>query len=84
MVKPNQTPATEDKNVADKIMNNQQDIHDIYKKVDYDKDFWCKYYALNDKPYGEYPKISADKNIKTEIHSDTVEKSDDKIDISEV
>ena len=36
MVKPNQTPATEDKNVADKIMNNQQDIHDIYKKVDYD------------------------------------------------
>ena len=36
MVKPNQTPATEDKNVADKIMNGQQDIHDIYKKVDYD------------------------------------------------
>ena len=36
MVKPNQTPATEDKNVAEKIMNGQQDIHDIYKKVDYD------------------------------------------------
>ena len=36
MVKPNQTPATEDKNVADKIMNGQQDINDIYKKVDYD------------------------------------------------
>jgi len=36
MVKPNQTAATEDKNIADKIMNGQQDIHDIYKKVEYD------------------------------------------------
>ena len=36
MVKPNQSPATEDKNIAEKILNGQQDIFDIYKKVDYD------------------------------------------------
>jgi len=36
MVKPNVTPATEDKNVADMVMNGQTDIFDIYKKCTYD------------------------------------------------
>jgi len=35
-VKPNQVPATTDKDVADKIMNNQKDIYTIFKKVSYD------------------------------------------------
>lgn len=65
------------------ILANLRKLYCKYKKVDYDKDFWCKYYALNDKPYGEYPKISADKNIKTKSHSDTAEETDDKMDISE-
>tara|TARA_R110001599_G_scaffold1706_5_gene8485 strand:- start:37629 stop:38393 length:765 start_codon:yes stop_codon:yes gene_type:complete len=36
MVKPNQTPATEDKNIADKVMNGQEDIFNIYRKCTYD------------------------------------------------
>ena len=36
MVKPNQTPATEDKMVAESIMNGQEDIFNIFKKVSYD------------------------------------------------
>ena len=36
MVKPNVTPATEDKNVAEMVMNGQTDIFDIYKKCTYD------------------------------------------------
>jgi len=35
-VKPNQTAATEDKNVAEGILNGQKDIHDIFKEVSYD------------------------------------------------
>jgi hypothetical protein len=35
-VKPNQTPATEDKNIADKIINDQKEIHSIFKEVSYD------------------------------------------------
>tara|TARA_R110000824_G_scaffold343834_1_gene530543 strand:+ start:305 stop:1060 length:756 start_codon:yes stop_codon:yes gene_type:complete len=35
-VKPNQTPATEDKNIAEKILNDQKDIHSIFKEVSYD------------------------------------------------
>jgi len=35
-VKPSQVPATEDKNVADMIMNQQKNIFDIFKKVSYD------------------------------------------------
>mgnify|MGYP003125415184 CR=1 FL=1 len=35
-VKPNQTPATEDKALADKIMNGQKEIFSIFKKVSYD------------------------------------------------
>ena len=37
MVKPNQTPATEDKSVADSILNGQEDIFNIFKKVSYDE-----------------------------------------------
>tara|TARA_R110002012_G_scaffold249540_1_gene427127 strand:+ start:69 stop:347 length:279 start_codon:yes stop_codon:yes gene_type:complete len=36
MVKPNVTPATEDKNTAEKIMNGQEDIFNIYRKCTYD------------------------------------------------
>ena len=36
-IKPNQTPATEDKNVAEAIMNGQKDANDIFKKVSYDE-----------------------------------------------
>ena len=35
-VKPNQTAATEDSNVAEKIVNGQKDIYDIFKKQSYD------------------------------------------------
>ena len=35
-VKPNQTAATEDKTVADKIMNGQPEIFSIFKKVPYE------------------------------------------------
>jgi|TARA_B110000858_G_scaffold197877_1_gene261289 hypothetical protein len=35
-VKPNQTAATEDKNIADKIVNGQKDIYEIFKKNSYD------------------------------------------------
>ena len=35
-VKPNQTPATEDKNVAEKIVSGQKDIFEIFKKQSYD------------------------------------------------
>ena len=35
-VKPNQTAATEDTNVADKIINGQKDIYEIFKKQSYD------------------------------------------------
>ena len=35
-VKPNQTPATEDKNIAEKIVNDQKDIFSIFKEVSYD------------------------------------------------
>tara|TARA_Y100000592_G_scaffold99891_1_gene177630 strand:+ start:684 stop:1460 length:777 start_codon:yes stop_codon:yes gene_type:complete len=34
-VKPNQTAATEDKNVAEKILNGQKDIFEIFRKVSY-------------------------------------------------
>ena len=34
-VKPSQLPATTDKNIADKIINGQQNIYDIFKKVSY-------------------------------------------------
>ena len=37
MVIPNQTPATEDKSVADSILNGQEDIFNIFKKVSYDE-----------------------------------------------
>ena len=37
MVKPNQTPATEDKSVAASILNGQEDIFNIFKKVSYDE-----------------------------------------------
>jgi len=36
MVKPNQTPATEDKAIADKVMNGQEDIFNIYRKCTYE------------------------------------------------
>ena len=35
-VKPNQTPATEDKNIAEKIVNDQKDIYSIFKEVPYE------------------------------------------------
>jgi|TARA_R110000822_G_scaffold142416_4_gene280511 hypothetical protein len=35
-VKPNQTPATEDKNLADKIVSGQTEIFSIFKKQSYD------------------------------------------------
>ena len=35
-VKPNQTPATEDKAIADKIVSGQKEIFSIFKKVSYD------------------------------------------------
>ena len=35
-VKPNQTAATEDSNVAEKIINGQKDINEIFRKVSYD------------------------------------------------
>jgi len=35
-VKPNQTPATSDKNIADKIITGQKDVYDIFKKQSYD------------------------------------------------
>jgi hypothetical protein len=35
-VKPNQTAATEDRNVAEKIVSGQKDINDIFRKVSYD------------------------------------------------
>ena len=35
-VKPNQTAATEDKNIADKIISGQKDIFEIFKKNEYD------------------------------------------------
>ena len=35
-VKPNQTPATEDKNIAEKIITGQKDIYEIFKKNSYD------------------------------------------------
>ena len=37
LVKPSVTPATEDENVADKIINGQVDLFDIYKKKSYDE-----------------------------------------------
>lgn len=37
LVKPNVTPATEDANVADAIVNGQVDLFDIYKKRSYDE-----------------------------------------------
>ena len=37
LVKPNVTAATEDSNVADKILNGQVDLFDIYKKKSYDE-----------------------------------------------
>ncbi len=37
MVKPNQTPATDNKDLAEKIVNGQSDIHEIYTKVSYDE-----------------------------------------------
>tara|TARA_R100000008_G_scaffold85382_1_gene75166 strand:+ start:403 stop:1167 length:765 start_codon:yes stop_codon:yes gene_type:complete len=36
-IKPNQTPATDNKEVAEKIMNGQKDANDIFKKVSYDE-----------------------------------------------
>ncbi len=35
-VKPNQTAATEDKNIAEKVLNDQKDIFTIFKEVSYD------------------------------------------------
>lgn len=35
-VKPNQTPATEDKNIAEKIVNGQKEIYEIFRKQSYD------------------------------------------------
>tara|TARA_R100001510_G_C7617864_1_gene179528 strand:+ start:281 stop:1051 length:771 start_codon:yes stop_codon:yes gene_type:complete len=35
-VKPNQTAATEDKNVAEKVVSGQKDINEIFRKVSYD------------------------------------------------
>jgi len=35
-VKPNQTAATSDKNIADRIMTGQKDITEIFKEVSYD------------------------------------------------
>ena len=37
LVKPSVTPATEDSNIADKIINGQVDLFDIYKKKSYDE-----------------------------------------------
>ena len=36
-IKPNQTPATDNKDVAEAIMNGQKDANDIFKKVSYDE-----------------------------------------------
>ena len=36
-IKPNQTPATENKEIAQKIMDGQKDANEIFKKVSYDE-----------------------------------------------
>ena len=36
MVKPNQTPATEDKNIAEKVVNGQSEIYEVYRKSSYE------------------------------------------------
>ena len=36
MVKPNTTPATDDKAIAEKILTGQEDLLQIFKKVSYD------------------------------------------------
>ena len=59
MVKPNVTPATEDKNVADMVMNGQTDIFDIYKKCTYDDLKAALAAWLNGDESGEVPATSA-------------------------
>lgn len=59
MVKPNVTPATEDKNVADMVMNGQTDIFDIYKKCTYDDLKAALAAWLNGDEAGEVPSTSA-------------------------
>jgi len=60
------------------ILNNLRELYCKYKNVEFDLNFWSEYYAINDKPYGEYPRVS---NKKQKIEE---EKPDDKanIDIS--
>lgn len=36
MVKPNQNPATEDKNIAEKIVSGQSEIYEVYRKSSYE------------------------------------------------
>jgi|TARA_R100000479_G_scaffold64241_1_gene30557 hypothetical protein len=37
LIKPNQSPATEDKSVADNILNGQTDFYDVFQKTTYDE-----------------------------------------------
>ena len=59
MVKPNVTPATEDKNVAEMVMNGQTDIFDIYKKCTYDDLKAALATWLNGGEEGEAPAATA-------------------------
>ena len=59
MVKPNVTPATEDKNVAEMVMNGQTDIFDIYKKCTYDDLKAALAAWLNGDESGEAPTTAA-------------------------
>jgi hypothetical protein len=59
MVKPNVTPATEDKNVAEMVMNGQTDIFDIYKKCTYDDLKAALAAWLNGDESGEAPATAA-------------------------
>ncbi len=59
-VKPNQTAATTDKNIADKIMTGQEDIFNIFKKVSYDYlkqalEEWLDPSTDGEQPAGDLP-----------------------------
>ena len=72
MVKPNQTPATEDKAVAESIMNGQEDIFNIFKKVSYDDLKAALEEWLNPSEEGETPETA-----KKEAVPAGVKKADD-------
>ena len=67
-VKPNQTPATEDKNVADGILTGQRDVFDIFKKVSYDDLKGALENWLNPEDEGtEEPVASESANLTSDV-----------------